>query len=91
MARPSCRLHQAGRVERRGYYGKDNEFIRWVCVTANGGRRSVLGRGIIDRTESGKGQLASEDADHDAVQKVGCGAEPQPPALPATVLGHDGK
>jgi hypothetical protein len=36
MPRPSCLLHPDSETQRRGYYGKHQEFIRWVCVPPNG-------------------------------------------------------
>jgi hypothetical protein len=44
MPRPSCRLHPDGTTERRGYYGKHKEFIRWVCHPPNGDPAHYLRR-----------------------------------------------
>ena len=44
MPRPTCRLHPGSSIQRHGYYGKNQEFIRWVCVPADGNPRHYLRR-----------------------------------------------
>lgn len=36
--RPSCPVHPKDRVRCRGYYGKDNQLVRWECVPSDGSR-----------------------------------------------------
>lgn len=36
MSRPTCVQHPDGRVRRNGYYGKNNDYVKWQCVPEEG-------------------------------------------------------
>lgn len=60
MARPTCDKHPDSTVRRDGYYGTDDQYLRWKCVPENGDSPHLVGKELRRKRIGGDPGACSE-------------------------------